>query len=58
MAANEYVSFHNAVFQSEKATSYRNYALSYYLKEKNVSFQIQFVIRTIFVSLTQHVFHD
>ncbi|XP_039267922.1 glutaminase kidney isoform, mitochondrial-like isoform X2 [Styela clava] len=35
MAAGEYTSFHNAVFQSEKATSYRNFALAYLLKEKN-----------------------
>lgn len=35
MAAGEYTSFHNAVFQSERATSHRNFALAHLLKEKN-----------------------
>ncbi|XP_069509790.1 glutaminase liver isoform, mitochondrial [Ambystoma mexicanum] len=34
MAGNEYVGFSNATLQSEKETGYRNYAISYYLKEK------------------------
>lgn len=35
MAAKEYTSFHNAVFQSERVTAFRNFALAYLLKEKN-----------------------
>ncbi|XP_063076484.1 glutaminase liver isoform, mitochondrial-like [Engraulis encrasicolus] len=34
MAGMEYVGFNNAVFQSEKETGDRNYAIGYYLKEK------------------------
>lgn len=34
MAGSEYVGFSNATFQSERETGDRNYAISYYLKEK------------------------
>lgn len=34
MAAKEYTSFHNAVFQSERVTAFRNFALAYLLMEK------------------------
>uniref|UniRef100_A0A2K5RY59 glutaminase n=1 Tax=Cebus imitator TaxID=2715852 RepID=A0A2K5RY59_CEBIM len=34
MAANEYMGFSNATFQSEKETGDRNYAIGYYPKEK------------------------
>ncbi|XP_072537802.1 glutaminase kidney isoform, mitochondrial isoform X2 [Salminus brasiliensis] len=34
MAGGEYVGFSNATFQSEKETGDRNYAIGYYLKEK------------------------
>ncbi|KAL2102004.1 hypothetical protein ACEWY4_003765 [Coilia grayii] len=34
MAGLEYVGFNNSVFQSEKETGDRNYAIGYYLKEK------------------------
>lgn len=34
IAGGEYVGFNNAVFLSEQATADRNFALSYYMKEK------------------------
>ncbi|XP_049583733.1 glutaminase kidney isoform, mitochondrial isoform X2 [Syngnathus scovelli] len=34
MAGNEYVSFSNATFQSERESGDRNFAIGYYLKEK------------------------
>ncbi|XP_073519738.1 glutaminase liver isoform, mitochondrial [Phyllobates terribilis] len=34
MAGNEFIGFSNAIFQSEKETGDRNYAIGYYLKEK------------------------
>ncbi|XP_053564115.1 glutaminase liver isoform, mitochondrial [Bombina bombina] len=34
MSGNEYVGFSNAMFQSERETGDRNYAIGYYLKEK------------------------
>lgn len=34
MTGTEYVGFNNAIFQSKKETSDRNYAIGYYLKEK------------------------
>ncbi|CAL1541132.1 unnamed protein product [Lymnaea stagnalis] len=34
LAGNEYVSFNNSVFLSERQTADRNYALGYYMKEK------------------------
>uniref|UniRef100_A0AC34GQ72 Glutaminase n=1 Tax=Panagrolaimus sp. ES5 TaxID=591445 RepID=A0AC34GQ72_9BILA len=35
IAGGEYIGFNNAVFLSERETADRNYALSYYMKEKN-----------------------
>ncbi|PIO53436.1 hypothetical protein TELCIR_25229, partial [Teladorsagia circumcincta] len=34
IAGGEYIGFNNATFLSERATADRNYALSYYMKEK------------------------
>ena len=35
MAGGEYIGFNNAVFQSERATADRNFALGYYMRENN-----------------------
>jgi glutaminase len=34
ISGGEYVGFNNAVFLSEQSTADRNFALSYYMKEK------------------------